>query len=161
MRKPVIKHRLFFVKELMTSYEELQESFQNGTHVTEDQAGWRDDMKFLFNLNRAFRFFHENGDLAFIKFQKIPNICNARWISRKILALLAYFLMPQVRKRLQMVCQFISYDWADHWFSDQMYRPEEYAELSQALQPYKAALKCLTNHWRQEPSKLNISRRNQ
>ncbi|XP_076050221.1 uncharacterized protein LOC143030877 [Oratosquilla oratoria] len=150
-----------FVKELMTNYKELQESFQNGTHVIEDQAGWRDDMKFLFHLTRAFRLFHENGDLPFIKFQKIPNICNVRWNSRAILALLAYFLMPHVRKRLQMVCQFISYDWADHWFSDQIYRSEDYAKLSQALQPYKTALKCLTNHWKQEPSKLNISRSNQ
>ena len=118
-------------------------------------------MKFLFHLTHAFRFFHENGDLPFINFQKILNICNARWNSQAILALLAFFLMPHVRERLQTVCPFISYDWVDHWFSDQMYRAEDYAELSQALLPYRTALKCLTNHWKQEPSKLNISRSNQ
>lgn len=89
-----------------------------------NQTGCRDDTKFLFHSTRAVRFFHENGELSFLKFQKIPNICNARWNSQAILAFLTYFFMPQVRKRLQMVCQFISYDWAD-----QMYRPEDYEEL--------------------------------
>jgi hypothetical protein len=43
-----------FIKELLTGYEELQGSFQNGTHIIDDKTGWRDDMKFLFHLTRAF-----------------------------------------------------------------------------------------------------------
>ena len=119
----------FFVKELMASCEELQGSFQNGAHVIKDQAGWRDNMKFLFHLSRAFRFFHENRDMPFIKFQKILNICNDRWNSQAILALLASFFMAHMRERLQTVCQFILHDWVDHCFSDQTYRAEDYAEL--------------------------------
>ena len=118
-------------------------------------------MKFLFHLTRAFRYFGETGSVPFIKFQKIPNISNARWNSRAILALLSFFLMPHVRQELQRICKFIAYDWADHWFCDQMYRAEDFEELSQALRPYKAGLKCLTNHWKQEPSRFHISRSNQ
>ena len=151
----------FFVEELLTSYEEFQGSFQNGTHVIENKTGWRDDMKFLFHLTRAFRFFDENWSFPLIKFHKIPNISNARWNSRAILALLAFILMPNQRERLQTVCEFISYDWADHWFSDQKYQEDDYDKLSQALHPYKTALKGLKNHWKQEPSRLNISRSNQ
>ena len=139
----------FFVQDVMSKYDDLQKAFKNGTHAIVERAGWWDDMKFMYHLICAFRYFHENKCLPLIKFQKIPNISNARWNSRAILALLAFFLMPHERKRLEAVCHFISiYDWADHWFSDQMYRAEDYEELSGALQPYKTALKCLQNHWK-------------
>lgn len=42
-----------------------------------------------------------------------------------------------------------------------VYRVEEHADLSQDLLSNKSALKCVTNHWKQEPSRLNINRSNQ
>lgn len=46
-----------------------------------------------------FSFFHESGNLPFIKFQKIPNISNIKWNSRATLTLLTFFLMLYVRER--------------------------------------------------------------
>ncbi|ELU17277.1 hypothetical protein CAPTEDRAFT_208021 [Capitella teleta] len=115
-KTPNIEH--YFVHDIITKYADLQKFIKNVTHEIIETAGWRDGMKFLHQLTRAFRHFHENQQVPLIKFQKIPNISNARWNSRAILALLAFFLMPQERERLQPVCQFIAYDWADLWFSD-------------------------------------------
>ena len=39
-----------FVPQLMSSYEELQAKFVNGTEVIVDKSGWRDTMKFLHHL---------------------------------------------------------------------------------------------------------------
>jgi hypothetical protein len=150
-----------FVSELVENYEELKAEFENGTEDIGEKSGWRDDMKFLFHLTRVFRFFEEKGHFPMINFQKIPNISNARWNSRAILALLAFILMPPSRDTLRKVCSFISYDWADYWFSDQMYNANDFENLSEILKPYKKALNSLENHWNKEPSALNVPRSNQ
>lgn len=151
----------FFVNELKDNYEKLKESFQNGEHVIHAKIEWRDDMKFLFHLTHAYRFYVENGHVPFVKFQTIPNISNARWNSRAILVLLAYFLQPQIRDRLKRVCDFVAYTWADHWFSNQMHCSDDYTVLSSSLQQYGSAMKCLQRHWTQEQSPINITRTNQ
>jgi len=105
-----------FVSELVKNYDEQKARFENGTEEIIDKSGWRDDMRFLYHLARVFKFFDENGHFPCINFQQIPNISNARWNSRAILALLALFfiLMPTTRTSLEKICRFISCDWADY-----------------------------------------------
>jgi len=128
-----------FVFELLKNYDELKARFANGTEEIIDKSGWRDDMKFLYHLTRVFRFFEEKGHFPCVKFQQIPNISNARWNSRAILALLAFILMPTTRTSLEKICRFISCDWADYWFTDQMYNENDFKNLSERLKPYRKA----------------------
>ena len=118
-------------------------------------------MQFLYHLTRVMRFQDEHGRFPLVEFKKIPNISNARWSSRAILAILAFILMPDARHRLKRVCLFICTAWADRWFSDQMFRIADFAELEEALAPYQSALGCLRRHWKQEPSRIDIPRSNQ
>lgn len=151
----------FFVQDLMRDYDKLKTAFSNGKTEIMEKGGWRDDMKFLYHLTRVFRHFAEKNELPFVKFKQIPNISNARWNSRAILALLAFILMPETRNRLRKICSFISYPWADHWFSSQLFRAEDFDELSAALNDYPRGLKCLKTHWKTYESPINIARSNQ
>ena len=127
-----------FVFQLIKNYEELKAQFVNCTEVILDKSGWRDDM---YHLTRVFKFFEEKGHFPKITFQAIPNISNARWNSRAILVLLSFILIPSARKTLEKVCRFISYDWANYWFTNQMYHENDYKKLAEILKPYKKALK--------------------
>ena len=150
-----------FVCQLLNEYDELKAEFVNGTEHIVEKSGWRDDMKFFFHLTRVFRFFSEKGHFPLVHFQKIPNISNARWNSRAILAILAFILIPATRVTLEKVCRFVSYDWAQYWFTDQMYKDKDYTNLAEILKPYDKALRVLQNHWKQEPSVIKIPRSNQ
>lgn len=88
-------------------------------------------------------------------------ISNARWNSRATLALLAFILLPQERTLLKDICEFISFVWADLWFTDQKYGATDYGSLAVALQPYQKAMATLNKFWNREPSRLNILRSNQ
>ena len=116
-RSPNIKYP--FMSKLMKNYEELKTSFKNGTEQIHDKSGWRDDMKFLYHLTCVFHFFDEKGYFPLFNFQKIPNINSARWNSIAILAIFTYILLPAERKTLEKICRFISYSWADYWFTEQ------------------------------------------
>ncbi len=151
----------FFVQDLVSNYDKLKAAFSKGKTEIKETGGWRDDMKFLYHLTRVFRHFTERNEVPFVKYQQIPNICNARWNSRAILALLAFILMPRTRSRLRKICSFISYPWADHWFSSQLFRAENFDELSAALNEYPKGLKCLKTHWSTDESPINIARSNQ
>lgn len=151
----------FFTKELLEHYETLKQIFCNGTEEIKETGGWRDDMKFLFHLTRTYRYYDQNKLFPNVRFQKIPNISNARWSSRAILALLAYILMPKTRNKLESVCSFISYKWADFWFDDQTYKENTYSDLHKVLLNKKKPLATFTNHWNPEPSAINIPRSNQ
>ena len=98
-----------FIPELVKNYEQLKMNFKNGKEEIIETAGWRDDMKFLFHLTWVFRFFEKTGRFPKVKFQKIPNLSNARWNSRAVLALSAFILLPQRRDSLLEICRFISY----------------------------------------------------
>ena len=150
-----------FVSELVKNYDQLRMSFKNGKEDIAETAGWRDDMKFLFHLTRVFRFFERTEGFPKVKFQKIPNLSNARWNSRAILALLAFILLPERRESLREICRFISYVWADHWFTDQMYNADDYHTLSSSLQVHEKALNSVKKFWSQESSRLDIPRTNQ
>jgi len=118
-------------------------------------------MKFLFHLTRVFRFLEDNGRYPKVKFQKIPTISNPWLNSRTILALLAFILLPEKRSSLLYICRFISYTWADHWFSDQLYNADSYQNLCNSLQANQKALITMQKFWNREPSALNIQRSNQ
>jgi len=150
-----------FVSNLVSNYDDLKAQFVNGTEQMLEKSGWRDDMRFLFHLTLVFKYFKENGYFPLINFQKIPNICNARWNSRAILAILAFILIPTSRRTLDNVCSFVSYDWAPFWFSKQFFNQNDYSKLGEILKPYKKATYTLQNHWKQEPSLLQIPRSNQ
>lgn len=158
-KSPEIEY--FFVSDVSKNYDQLRSTFRNGTEKIVDRGGWRDDMKFLYHLTKVLRFYHEHGRFPLVEFKALPNISNARWNSRAILAILAYILMPSARSRLRDVCLFISNAWADLWFSDQMYCEADFLKLAEALMPYKSALACLESHWKREPSVINIPRTNQ
>ena len=151
----------FFVSDLMKNYDELKCQFENRSECIKDNVGWRDDMKFLFHFTCVFRLYKEKREFPFVEFHALPNISNARWNSRAILALLAFILMPHCRSKLHNVCNFISYVWADRWFSDQMYKASDYDELLDSLASYKSAAECLKKHWKVEPSAIDIPRSNQ
>lgn len=152
-----------FVTELIEKYEELKVSFLNG----EDELLWtpeglRDDMKFLFHLTQVFNFYLEFNRFPKVHFKKIPNLSNARWNSRAIVALLAYILMPNERNTLYKVCYFISKQWAKFWFSDQMYKESDFDGLVSILADYdKKASNTLNNFWSKFPSAIPIPRSNQ
>jgi len=69
--------------------------------------------------------------------------------------------MPTTRTSLKKICRFISCDWADYWFTDQMYNENDFKNLSERLKPYRKALNSLESHWKREPSILRIPRSNQ
>ena len=150
-----------FVQDLMSNYDKLKAAFNNGKTEIKETGGWRDEMKFLYHLTRAFRHLTERNEIPFVNFKQIPNISNARWISCAILALLAFILMPESRVRLRKICSFISYSCVDHWFSSQLFRVEDFEELSEALNDYLKALNCLKTHWKTDDSPINIARSNQ
>ena len=150
-----------FVKILLKDYEKLKKEFKNGEEMISESVSWRDDMKFLHHLTQVYRFYEEKKEFPSIKFQKLPNLSQARWNSRAILAILAFILIPENRSSLRDVCKFISNSWANFWFSDQLYKENDFASLSTILQQHQKALNTLRNHWSQETSPLNIPRSNQ
>ena len=145
----------------MSNYDKLKAAFSNGKTEIKETGGLRDDMKFLYHLTRVFRHLTERNEIPFVNFKQIPNISNARWNSRAILALFTFVLMPGTRIRLRKICSLISYSWADHWFSSQLFRVEDFEELSEALNDYPKALNCLKTHWKTDDSPINIARSNQ
>ena len=151
----------FFVKDLKSKYDHLKEAFSNGKAKIKEIGGWRDDMKFLYHLTCVFRHFIEKDKILFVNFQQIPNISHARWNSRAILTFLAFIVMPETRIRLRKISLFTSYPWADHWFSNQLFRNEDFDELSAALDGCPKGLKCLKNHWKRDESPINVARSNQ
>ena len=96
-----------------------------------------------------------------MKFQQFPNISNIRWNSCANLAQLAFILMPETRNRLPKIFSVISNSWAEHWFSTQLLRAEDFDELSAVLNDCPKDLKCLQNHWKTNESPINIARSNQ
>ena len=133
----------FFVKDLTSKYDYLKEAFRNGKAKIKEIGSWRDNMKFLYHLTCVFHHFIKKDKIPFVNFQQISNSSNVRWNSCAILALLAFIMMPETQIRLHKICIFISYPWADRWFSNQMFHDEDFDKLSAALDGYPKGLKCL------------------
>src|SRR6218665_2823244 len=61
---------------------------------------------------------------------KLPSLHIARWNSRGIFALIAFFLIPKWRDHLKTTCDFIATTKA--WFSNQHYTEDSYNQLHTA-----------------------------
>ena len=88
-KSPNIKY--FFMQDLMSNYDKLKAAFSNCKTEIKETNGWRDDMKFLYHLTRVFPHLTERNEIPFVNFKQIPNISNACWNSRAILAFLRLF----------------------------------------------------------------------
>jgi len=121
---------------------------------------WRDDMKFLFELGNNYRFYKENGNFPQIKFRNLPNLSNARWNSRAILALLAFILLPHQRECLKSICDFVTGTWFDLWFSDQFYQAGAYGLLIASVESWPKASNTVRKFWSEEPTSIDTQRSN-
>ena len=151
------KLEYFFIPELLSSYEQLQENYTCFENLSLDQnPGWRADFKFLYELCCTFRYYkvifsyllcnmlmfcflliQETGNYAKIKWHKLPALNAARWNSRAIYCFIGYFLLPQHREILYPVVNFISSEWMEAWFSDQKFADRRCVALRTALQDLK------------------------
>jgi hypothetical protein len=127
-----------------------------------ENLGWRDDFKFLFELCEAYKFYKTEEKWPSIKWHKLPSLHSARWNSRGIFALVAFFLLPNWREQLKVTCDFIATTWSRAWFSNQHYSETAYEDLLSAISKLKCpkAVKCFSNHWKKEPSVLDVPRSN-
>ena len=149
-----------FVEKLQKEYEALQKKFNwEVEKQVEKNKGWRDDLRFLYELCCRFKWYKESGKFSKIYWRSLPSINSARWNSKGIYALLAYFLIPELRPTLEKVCSFISETWADIWFSGHMYDKDHYQQLhSHICAP--AAKASLKRSWIRDPSPIDIPRTN-
>ena len=118
-------------------------------------------MKFVYHFTQVFRFFKEKGRYPLANFQKFSNISYARWNLKAILAILALLFIPTTRTFPVKICNFITYDWADLWFTDPRYNENDFTKFSETLQPCQKALLSLNNHWKKKPSVLDMPNSNQ
>ena len=156
-----------FVDDVLNDYEKLQNEYiANGSAEVAESDGknltWRDDYKFLFELCQAFKYFKTSRLFPKIKWRKLPSLHNARWNSRATFALLAFFLIPSHRENLEKVCNFISNEWAEAWFSNQHYKKSIYQDLFRGITELSCpkALKCFQTHWVDIPSAVEVARSN-
>ena len=80
-----------------------------------------------------------------------------------ILALLAFTLMPFSSNQSLKNLFVLFVPWGDCWFSNQLFRNEDFNEPSARLDwiPLPQALKCLSNHWKRNDSPINTARSSQ
>lgn len=152
-----------FIDEILTNYDDLQNEYKGKAVVAEyENLGWRDDFKFLFELCESYKFYKNEKKWPGIKWHKLPSLHSARWNSRGIFALIAFFLLPHWRDQLRITCDFIATAWSRAWFSNQHYSETDYEDLLSAISQLKCpkAVKCFSTHWKKEPSVLNVPRSN-
>ena len=127
-----------------------------------ENPGWRDDFRFLYQLCEAFKLNKETCKWPKIQWKNLPALHNARWNSRGSYALMVYFLIPNSRNRLENICQFISKDWSRFWFHNQIYDTSMYECLHDAIKSQNCpkALSTFLKFYNQESSKINIPRTN-
>lgn len=137
-----------FVSELVNNYEHLRRSYgQNTVVIKHANVKWRDDMQFLYELCKSYRYYKKNGIFPYINLKTLPPISNARWNSRAILAILAYVLIPKYQEMLQPICDFICEAWCDVWFSDHCFNENNFSALNNSTTKYKKAHACFLKHW--------------
>ena len=160
-KSPNINYK--FIDEINEGYLNLQQSYLGAAVIpVRENPGWRDDFKQLFELCEAFRYHQLEGVWPLVKWHRLPPLHSARWNSRAIYALIAYFLLPDWRKQLEVPCNFIANTWCKAWFSNQHYKENIYEDLHQALLNLECAkaVKCFSTHWKKEPSLLDVPRSN-
>ncbi|XP_075205826.1 phosphatidylcholine transfer protein isoform X1 [Anomaloglossus baeobatrachus] len=163
-KKPELNY--FFIDKLTENYASLQIDYhQVATDDvnTGENPGWRDDFKFLYELCQAYRHYKTTARWPRISWKKLPNLHMARWNSRAVYAVIAFFLIPEWRRVLGIACDFIYYEWVNAWFQSQHYNKASFNELLTSLTKTKCkkAIKCLKAHWLVEESLIDIPRSNQ
>jgi len=159
--KPSLNYK--FIDEILENYENLQSEYKADTHMEEtENPGWRDDFKFLYELCKAFQHYKKHNSFPIIKWKKLPSLHSARWNSRAIYTLIAYFLLTSWRNILEIPVRFIANSWQEAWFTDQKFKETSYKDLHFGITELKcpSALKCLETHWSRTPSVLDIPRSN-
>ena len=159
--KPSLNYK--FVDELLENYKHLQSEYKAETQTENDEnPGWRDDFKFLYELCKAFQHYKKHASFPIIKWQKLPSLHNARWNSRAIYTLIAYFLLPSWRNILERPVSFIANSWQEAWFTSQKFKETSYDNLLLSITELgcAGALKCLKTHWSRAPSVVDIPRSN-
>src|SRR5215469_8826000 len=115
-------------------------------------------------LNCAWHFNTLKSMARFLSLsgKKLPSLHNARWNSRAIYTVIAYFLLPSWYRSLQKPARFIANAWQEAWFTDRKYNEVIYDRLSIAITGLKctSAHLCLKTHWIREPSLIDIPRSN-
>ena len=160
-RSPEINYK--FIDEILEQYDVLQNAYMGTEVIPEyENLGWRDDFKFLFELCEAYKFYKTEEKWPRIKWHKLPSLHSARWNSRGIFALIAFFLLPNWREQLRVTCDFIATTWSRVWFSNQHYSEMDYEDLLSAISKLQCpnAVKCFSTHWKNEPSVLDVPRSN-
>lgn len=152
-----------YIERIVEEYAVLQTSYKSDIKINlHKNPGWRDDFKFLYELCMAFQFYEKNGKFPEIKWRKLPSLHSARWNSRAIYTLIAYFLLPEWRDILRIPSTFIANGWQDAWFSDQKFKETLYENLYSTIKEVKcpSALKCFVTHWNNNRSIIDIPRTN-
>ena len=116
----------------------------------------------LYQLCEAFKLNKETCKWPKNQWKNLPALHNVRWNSRGSYALMAYFLIPNSRNRLENICQFISKDWSRFWFHNQLYNTSIYECLYDAIKSQNCpkALSTFFKFYNLESSKINIPRTN-
>ncbi|KAG0716025.1 hypothetical protein GWK47_010572 [Chionoecetes opilio] len=159
--KPSLNYK--FIDELLENYKELQSEYKAETEMDVDEnPGWRDDFKFLYELCKAFQHCKKHAAFPVIKWRKLPSLHSARWNSRATYTLIAYFLLPSWRSVLELPACFIAEKWQEAWFSAQKFKETTYDNLLLGITKLgcASALKCLKTHWIRAPSLLDVPRSN-
>ena len=159
--KPSLNYK--FINELLENYKQLQSKYKAETQTENyENPGWRDDFKFLYELCKAFQHYKKHDSFPIIKWQKLPSLNNARWNSRAIYTLIAYFLLPSWRNILERPVSLIANSWHEAWFTSQKFKKTSYDNLLLSIKELgcAGALKCLKTHWSRAPSVVEIPRSN-
>ncbi|KAG0714887.1 hypothetical protein GWK47_013234 [Chionoecetes opilio] len=124
----------------------------------DENPGWRDDFKFLYELCKAFQHCKKHAAFPVIKWRKLPSLHSARWNSRATYTLIACFLLPSWRRVLELPACFIAEKWQEAWFSAQKFKETTYDNLLLGITKLgcASALKCLKTHWSRAPSVLDV-----
>lgn len=153
----------FFVKDIDRDYENLKRQYKYESETSFIiKNKWNNDMDYFQELCLAFQHYAKVNLLPKIKFRTLPNLSQARWNSRGIYCLLAFFLVEEHRSILKPVCNFIVGNWGDLWFSNHKYNENAFSLIQADLKYYGSmkALKCLETHFSKEESRIAISRTN-
>ena len=160
-RNPCVNYD--FVDEVLQKYAVLKLEYSGDVPLKQQEnPGWRDDFQFLFELCEGYRIYRNLKKLPMIKWRQLPSLHAARWNSRAIYSLIAYFLLPDWRNRLEVVNNFIANEWQASWFSGQMNNNELTTRLSIAIENLKCppAMKCFKTHWSFQESRIAVPRTN-
>jgi hypothetical protein len=152
-----------FIEDVLGGYDDLHKSYSGTEEIpTRENPDWRDDFRFLFELCQAYYFYCKEGKWPQLKWCKLPSLHSARWNSRAIFALIAFFLLPKWGDPLKSTCDFIATAWANAWFSNQHYSENTHNELHAAVSKLNCCkvLESFSKNWIKQPSVLDVPRSN-